>query len=312
MSLGRWPPSAVSMALPSPVRAITGYVVLFVLLAGVFGMAILGREGPGAALAVGAVTILLGVGTALISSLRVRRVLGEFAAQVPGEPTPDQSRWNDQSLTWEEPPLTVHGSTSGRGFRLRKLRIDVGDRTRYRSPFRAREAAREAMVDLDRRPAVGSAAARLPSPDPLHAAFRAGGLSLLFVPWFVLVFAIGPLGIGRAVEAWVAGACVALLVGAFRWSTLQRIRAGFPTFEDGLHTAGVRLQWVDFQGGLLRPRYRVHTDAGDATLVADGHPWGTVTPVVDDLQGCRLVDLSDCGRALGEILRSTDDSAAAG
>lgn len=41
------------MGLPSPVRAITGYVVLFVLLAGVFAMAILGQEGPVAAVAVG-------------------------------------------------------------------------------------------------------------------------------------------------------------------------------------------------------------------------------------------------------------------
>lgn len=165
-------------------------------------------------------------------------------------------------------------------------------------------------MELDRRPEVDTAAARLPSPDPLHAAFRAGGLFLVIVPWLVLVFGIGLLGPAWAGEAWVAGVGGALLVGAFRWSTLRRIRAGLLTFEDGLRMAGVRLQWVDFQGGLLRPRYRVHTDAGDVTLVAGGHPWGRVTPMVDDLQGCRLTNLSACGRAVGEALRWTDDPAA--
>lgn len=299
------------MGLPSPVRAISGYVVLFVVLGAIFAVAVLGTEGPTAALGVGGVTVLLGVGAALLSSLRVRRVLGEFAAQVPGEPTPSHSRWNDQALTWEDPPLTVEGSTTGRGFRLRKLSIDIDGRTRHRSPFRAREAAREAVVDLDRRPAVDSPGARLPSPDPLHSAVRAGGLFLLLVPLLVLIFGIGLLGQGVAGDAWVAGATVALLVGVGRWSTVRRLRAGLLSFEDGLHMAGVRLRWVDFQGGLLRPRYLVRTDAGDATLVAGGHPWGTVTPTSEDLPGCRLTDLFDVGRAVGEALRWADDPEAA-
>jgi hypothetical protein len=242
------------MALPSPFRAIWGYVAIAWVLGLGFAWALADSD-PLGALVMGVGFPLLGSLTPLQASLRLRRVLGEFANQVPGDPEPDHSAWTDQTLTWKDPDLVVEGSTF-RGCRLSNLAIHAAGSRSYRSPLRARETAREALGSLELEPTIESWADRLPSPDPVHGTVRTIGCLLLVLPGLLLFVGIFVLG---ALWLAVAGVGTSVLAGVFRWWTLRRARRGFEALAAGLRDGGVQTCWIDFEGGLLRLRFTVVT-----------------------------------------------------
>lgn len=287
-----------------PVRAATGPIVLFGLLGGTFGVLLVVNGEPGALL-VGGGTALVGSAYAVQSSIRLRYVLKEFASQVPGEPTADHSWWIRQSLSWDDPPLVVEGSTASRGFWLGSLTVRAGGHRQSRSPTRPREAAREALAFLDREPALDSWDERLPSPDPTHAAVRTTGVLAAVLP--LLLVAVSGSDPTSARGGVLVGVGVALAGGGglVRGVTLRQIRSGLRTLEDGMQAGGVRTEWIDYTGGYVRLRYRVHTNAGTVELRATGHPWGRVTPSLDGIEGGQLPNLSDCGRAIAAEIRGT-------
>jgi hypothetical protein len=148
------------MGLPSPCRAIWGYVAITWLIGGLFAWSLIEPD-PLGALVMGVGFPALGILIPLQASLRLRRVLREFAEQVPGDPEPDRTVWNEQTLTWDRLDLTVEGSTF-RGIRLTNLVILADGSRTFRSPIRAREAAREALETLDREPDPSTWGERLP------------------------------------------------------------------------------------------------------------------------------------------------------
>lgn len=287
-----------------PVRAAAGHIALFGLLGATFGVLLVVTEQPGALL-VGGGTAVVGSAYAVQSSIRLRCVLGEFASQVPGEPTADHSPWICQSLSWDDPELVVEGATASRALWLGTLTVRADGHSQSRSPTRPREAAREALAFLDREPALDSWGERLPSPDPAHAAVRTTGVLAAVLP--VLLVGVDGSDPTSARGAVLVGVGVALAGGGGvgRGVTIRRIRSGFQTLDDGMRAGGVRIEWIDHLGGYVRLRYRVHTDAGAVELRVTSHPWGRVAPALDGVDETRLPDLSDCGRAIAAAVRGT-------
>lgn len=290
------------MAHTSPLRASRGWFVLSAFAGGVFAVLLWASSGGVVAgIAVATVTILVLLPAQLQAAYRLSWRLREFAGQVPGEPTAEESFLGDQSLHWPELGLTVEGGIHR--FRVTGLVAEADGKRWSVQLTRPREGARRVLHDLDREPSIGAPADRLPSIYPRLSGAKAGVL----VAFVVLVaVALGaPILVAGSYPLWWLGAgpLAGTAVAVVRWSGLVDVRRAVADLVDGLSAGGVHVASVDRLGGLVRLRFVVKTSEGAALLHSVAVPRAPLVVRLGDLERrASSGDATTVGRTLASVL----------
>jgi len=287
------------MPYPSPWRA-AGRMLGIGAAGGLAIMAFVRSESgqvlPGVPVAL-LLVALLG-GAELQAALRLNWSLREFASQVPGTPEASTSLGGDQSIGWPDIGLEAKGGTHR--FRVERLTVETGDRTRSASLRRPRESAREALERLGHEPAFEDFTERMPSVYPRLSAIRVG------IPVtgaaFVLAAVVHP---RLSAEVLLAGVvAIGVLAPGLRWVGLARVRRALVDLADGLRDGGVAVERIDLAGGIVAPAFRLRTDHGRVAVRCVAHPWGRLrTTVGEETFDGRLGDADAVGRDAASRLR---------
>lgn len=285
----------------------TRYIGIWLGMAAFFGAIVSLRGAWWAGLIPGGMLLAMGVGIELQACWRLHRTIAAFADEVGKTPESTASWTGTQRARWTDPPVEIEGRIGHyRMFpRVEAVSVVAGEHSWTIPTGKGRQAAREALVKLDRRDVVGTWDGEVPGPGPVVAVLvgafwgglAGGGLTLAVLDWT-----------GLSAMPWLALAAVptVLAAAACGWVN-HRSRRALVGLVEGVRSQGVTVADVTHTRGRVLVGFDLFTPEGVVDVVpswSSQHGPGFVARVVeaDDVEEIAVPFSSagEAGRRLGD------------